>query len=159
VLAGRSTDVAHHPLGRRPRVRCRWLLAHGSFPAGYDEPETLLSSTTPACLMSPDGGHVWVWAAACQCYEDENRNSQRHRSILPAPAESAHVPDTARYETWNTARQPAHTLSCFGAVPLALPSMLLLRWRSAEKSVTMSAPASTASCLRACQQPNQVHRR
>jgi hypothetical protein len=55
VLAGGAADLLHDRLGRL--LGRSWFLSHRHVLRGYDEPETLPSSTHPICLMSADGGH------------------------------------------------------------------------------------------------------
>jgi hypothetical protein len=56
VLAGGAADLLDHRLGRL----FPWplLLSHRHILMGYDEPETLPSSTRSICLIGADGGQL-----------------------------------------------------------------------------------------------------
>ena len=65
LLARRPADVADDLLGRI--LRRIGMLSHLRSFERYDEPETIPSSIRPICLMSADGGQLWVQLLREKC--------------------------------------------------------------------------------------------
>src|SRR5207344_1150133 len=69
VPPGRTTNALDHLLRRF--LRRNGFLSHLRSLKGYDEPETLPSSTHPICLMSADGEHdVPLLPCRLQCSQE-----------------------------------------------------------------------------------------